>query len=102
MTSLTDLLTSTHAGIAGRLRGEIHHVDCVRVSRFPRFHSVSTAARILGVSPMTLYRLIAEGAFPAIRIRTRLVIPAKAIEDMANAAIAEQSVVDSADWPSRR
>jgi len=68
----------------------------------PRFHSVSTAARILGVSPMPLYRLIAEGAFPAIRIRTRLVIPAKAIEDMANAAIAEQSVVDSADWPSRR
>ena len=68
----------------------------------PRFHSVAAAARILGVSPMTLYRLIAEGSFPAIRIRTRLVIPAKAIEDMAEAAIAAQAVVDSADWPSRR
>jgi hypothetical protein len=49
---------------------------------------------------MTLYRLIAEGAFPAIRIRTRLVIPAKAIDDMAEAAIAAQAVVDSTSWPS--
>ena len=49
----------------------------------------------------SVYRLIAEGAFPAIRIRTRLVVPAKAIEDMAEAAV-ERSVVDSAGWPSRR
>jgi excisionase family DNA binding protein len=68
----------------------------------PRFHSVSAAARILGVSPMTLYRLIAEGDFPAIRIRSRLVIPAKAIQDMADAAVSGQSVVDTADWPDRQ
>src|SRR6266540_7482723 len=67
----------------------------------PRFHSVS-AARILGVSPITLYRLIAEGEFPAIRIRSRLVVPAKAIEEMADAAIAGQSVVDTAVWPGRQ
>jgi excisionase family DNA binding protein len=68
----------------------------------PRFHSVSAAARILGVSPMTLYRLIAEGEFPAIRIRSRLVVPARAIQEMADAAMAGQSVVDTADWPGRQ
>ena len=51
---------------------------------------------------MTLYRLIAEGEFPAIRIRSRLVVPARAIQEMADAAMAGQSVVDTADWPGRQ
>lgn len=67
----------------------------------PRFYSVTATARILGVSPMTLYREIADGHFPAIRVRNRLVIPAKAVEEMAEAALLTQSVVDASDWADR-
>lgn len=68
----------------------------------PRFHSVPAAARILGVSPMTLYRLIAQAEFPAIRIGTRIVIPAATIDEMATAAIKTGTIVDSAEWASGR
>lgn len=63
----------------------------------PAFYSVPETARMLGTSEMTLYRAIQEGQFPAVRIRGRLIVPAKAIEALAEAAL--QSVVD-ADWLS--
>lgn len=63
-----------------------------------RFISVPAAARQMGVSPATLYRLIAEGAFPAVRLRTRLVVPIEVIEEMAAAALAAKATVDPADW----
>jgi excisionase family DNA binding protein len=66
--------------------------------RAPRFYSVHAAARILGVSAMTLYREIRDGAFPAVRIRNRLIIPAEAVDDMAQAAIENHSAVDARDW----
>ncbi|HEY3263299.1 MAG TPA: hypothetical protein VGJ95_24005 [Pseudonocardiaceae bacterium] len=47
---------------------------------------------------MTVYRAIADGQFPAVRIRGRLIVPAKAIDDMAEVAVAEQTVVDTANW----
>ena len=56
-------------------------------------------ARELGMSQMTLYRVIAAGEFPAVRIGRRLVVPARVMEDMADAALATESTVDSADWP---
>jgi excisionase family DNA binding protein len=71
------------------------------VSR-PRFYSVAQAARMIGVSDMTLYRAIAAGEFPAVRIRGRLIIPAKAVEAMAEVATVEQTVVDAAGWAARR
>lgn len=64
----------------------------------PRFYNVREAARILRISPMTLYRAIEENAFPAIRVRNRLAVPAKAIDDMEDAALAKRSAVDAADW----
>jgi excisionase family DNA binding protein len=67
----------------------------------PRFYSVAQVARMLGMSPMTLYRAIAAGHFPAVRIRGRLIVPAKAIEAMADAAIADQTVVDASGWVPR-
>ena len=66
----------------------------------PRFYSVSKAARMFGISPMTLYRAINAGEFPAVRIRGRLIVPAKAVEAMSDAAMAEQGVVDAAGWAS--
>jgi excisionase family DNA binding protein len=38
-------------------------------------YSVTEAAQRLGVGPMTLYREIAEGKLPAIRIRDRVLVP---------------------------
>jgi excisionase family DNA binding protein len=64
----------------------------------PRFYSVAQTARMVGVSDMTLYRAIAAGEFPAVRIRGRLVIPARAVHAMADAAVAAQTVVDAAGW----
>ena len=49
--------------------------------------SVAEAARRLGLSRMTLYREIAAGRLPAIRIRDRLVIPRVVLEQLVNEAI---------------
>jgi len=61
--------------------------------------SVAELARELGLSQMTLYRVIAAGEFPAVRIGRRLVVPARVLEDMAAAALATGTTVDTADWP---
>jgi excisionase family DNA binding protein len=61
----------------------------------PRFLSVAAVARILGVSEVTLYRAIHAGEFPAVRIRGRLIVPAKAIQALADAAVADHSLVDT-------
>ena len=64
-----------------------------------RWLSVAELARELGMSQMTLYRVIAAGEFPAVRIGRRLVVPARVLEDMATAALATGTTVDTADWP---
>ncbi len=67
----------------------------------PLFYSVAQAARMFGTAPVTLYRAIRAGEFPAVRIRGRLIVPAKAVEAMAEAAVAEQTVVDASGWVPR-
>jgi excisionase family DNA binding protein len=67
-------------------------------SSAPRFYSVAQVAAMFGISPMTLYRAISDGQFPAVRIRGRLIVPAQAVEAMAEAAVAEQGIVDAAGW----
>lgn len=64
----------------------------------PEFYSVAQTARMFGMSSMTLYRAIASGGFPAVRIRGRLIVPACAVREMVKAATAAQTVVDAADW----
>lgn len=64
----------------------------------PRFHSVPATARILGISPATLYRAIAAGEFPAVRIRNRLIIPAEIIDQLRQTSLEQRRVVDAADW----
>jgi excisionase family DNA binding protein len=63
-----------------------------------RFLTVSQAAELLGVSAMTIYRAIDAGEFPAIRTRGRISIPAKAIDLMEEAAVAQNAVVDPAEY----
>jgi excisionase family DNA binding protein len=54
--------------------------------RAARFYSVAEVAQMLGTSTMTVYRAIKDGDFPAVRIRGRLIVPAKAVEAMVDAA----------------
>lgn len=63
-----------------------------------KFLSVPQVARLLGTSKMTIYRAIAAGEFPAVRIRGRLIIPARALDAMVEAVVAEQTVIDSSFW----
>jgi excisionase family DNA binding protein len=62
------------------------------------FFSVAEVAHLLGMSPMTVYRAIQCGEFPAVRIRGRLIVPARAIEQMVDAALTHGGEVDAADW----
>ena len=64
----------------------------------PRFLTVGQAAELLGVSAMTIYRAVDDGAFPAIRTRGRISIPAKAIDAMEEVAISEMRAVDSSEF----
>jgi len=50
-------------------------------------YSVTEAAERLGVGPMTLYREIAEGKLPAIRIRDRVLVPKVVLERLVEEAI---------------
>ena len=42
-----------------------------------------------------------RGEFPTVRIRNRLIVPAKALDVMADAALAEPAV-DAVSWTVRR
>jgi excisionase family DNA binding protein len=64
----------------------------------PRFYSVAEVARMFGMSKVTVYRAIADGDFPAVKIRGRLIVPAQAVDAMVEAAVSAQSVVDVAAW----
>ncbi len=63
-----------------------------------RFYSVAEVARMFGMSSMTVYRAIADGEFPAVKIRGRLIVPAKSLDAMVEAATSTQAAVDSADY----
>jgi excisionase family DNA binding protein len=69
----------------------------------PQFISVPQVARRTGMSAMTIYRAIAAGEFPAVRVRGRLIVPAEVLDAMAAAAVADQTVVDASFWvPEQR
>lgn len=53
-----------------------------------RFYSVAETASLLGTSEMTVYRAIAAGEFPAVRVRGRLIVPARAVDEIESAAMA--------------
>ena len=68
----------------------------------PRFCSVAKVAEILGMSEVTVYRAIHDGAFPAVKVRGRYVIPTRALDEMESTALASGTVVDAADWGEGR
>lgn len=68
----------------------------------PAFYTVSEAARVLRVAPSTLYRAIREGDFPAVRVRSRYVVPAAAVEQLAVEAAESGGCVDVAAIAAER
>jgi len=68
----------------------------------PAFYTVREAARILRVDPATLYRAIREDAFPAVRVRTRYVVPAAALHKLVTDAAESGGCVDVARLASER
>ena len=73
-----------------------------RTAGSPAFYTVPEAARVLRVTPATLYRAIREDAFPAVRIRTRYVIPASAVDQLAAQAAESGGCVDVAQIATQR
>jgi len=66
----------------------------------PTFHTVHETARILRVDAATIYRSIRGGSFPAIRIRSRYVIPAAALCEVPAKAVRSGTWVDLTDSTS--
>jgi len=68
----------------------------------PAFYTVREAARILRVDPATLYRAIREDAFPAVRVRSRYVVPAAALHQLVREAAESGGCVDVARLAAER
>lgn len=68
----------------------------------PVFYTVREAAAILRCNKNTLYRAIHEGAFPAVKIRSRFIVPAQAVDHMAQQAIDTGTCVDVARETAQR
>lgn len=68
----------------------------------PAFYTVAEVARMLRVDAATIYRAIRADAFPAIRVRSRYVIPAVAVEQLAARAAESGGCVDVAAIAAER
>jgi excisionase family DNA binding protein len=73
-----------------------------RSASSPAFYTVPEAARVLRVTPATIYRAIREDAFPAVRIRNRYVVPVSAVARMAAEAADSGGCVDVAQMAAQR
>src|SRR3954462_13049526 len=62
----------------------------------PIFYTVAEAASLLRVDRATLYRAIREDGFPAVRVRSRYVVPAVAVERLVADAVESGACVDVA------
>jgi excisionase family DNA binding protein len=68
----------------------------------PAFYTVPEAARVLRVTPATIYRAIRDDAFPAVRIRTRYIVPAAAVDRLAAEAAESGGCVNVAAMAAQR
>ncbi|MGH3629702.1 MAG: helix-turn-helix domain-containing protein [Sciscionella sp.] len=68
----------------------------------PAFYTVREAAHILRIAASTLYRLIREGEFPAVRIGCRYVIPAVTLDQIVAEVAASGGLVDTSRLMSQR
>ena len=71
-------------------------------SKEPLFYTVTEAAKVLRVAPSTLYRAIREDAFPAVKIRTRYIVPTNVITQLTDDAAEMGGVVDVAKMTAEK
>jgi excisionase family DNA binding protein len=64
-----------------------------------RFYTVAEAAKLLRTCSMTVYRAIHANEIPAIKVRGRYVIPARALDALEDAALTAGAVVTAGSWP---
>lgn len=64
----------------------------------PNLAEVPVVARILRVSPATLYRLIHKGGFPAVWLRGRVLVSGVVVDEMAATALTVRAAIDPKDW----
>lgn len=74
----------------------------VTTKHTPTFYTVREAAAIMRCNSSTLYRAIREDAFPAVRVRTRYVVPAKVIDDLVQQATIDGGCIDVAAMTAQR
>lgn len=60
--------------------------------------SVKELAAEFRVSKMTVYRILAAGGLPAVRIGRQLFVPGSALDELAAAALAAGGTIDAAEW----
>lgn len=63
-----------------------------------RFYSVAEVAEMSGISTVTLYRAINAGEFPAVRVRGRVIVPARVLDALIDGAVEAGAVVDAASF----
>jgi excisionase family DNA binding protein len=68
----------------------------------PIFYTVTEAASLLRVDRATLYRAIRDDGFPAVRVRSRYVIPAVAVDRLAADAVESGGCVNVAAIAAER
>lgn len=62
-----------------------------------RFLSVSQLAAEVGISQMSLYRLIRAGELPAVKFGSRILVPAGVLDQLGEAALASGGTVTAAE-----
>lgn len=63
----------------------------------PVFYSVERFAAAIGVGEMSVYRAIHAGRLPAIKFGGRYLVPARALKDLVDTAMAAGALVDIED-----
>ena len=66
----------------------------------PAFYTVEEVAEVLRVDPVTIYRSIRAGEFPAVKVRKRYAVPQKAIDLLIDHVVSTGACVDTASWTS--
>jgi excisionase family DNA binding protein len=68
----------------------------------PAFYTVREAAEILRVDRATLYRAIRDDAFPVVKLRSRYVVPAAALDKIVAEAAESGGCIDVAQMAAER
>ncbi|EWC58861.1 hypothetical protein UO65_5863 [Actinokineospora spheciospongiae] len=68
----------------------------------PVFYTVREAAQILRIDTATLYRAIREDGFPAVRVRSRYVVPSAVLDRLIAEAAESGGLVDPRKMAAER